>query len=80
MNRFIDISLMLVSGIIEASNDEGCIRENQHAVNKLRKERVFTQSGPKAASHLRDEINAVLPFLLCQVMLPISMAPLSIYP
>jgi hypothetical protein len=46
MNRFIDISLMLVSGIIEASNDEGCIRENQHAVNKLRKERVFTQSGP----------------------------------
>jgi hypothetical protein len=46
MNRFIDISLMRVSGIIEASNDEDQVSKDQHAVNKLRKERVFTQSGP----------------------------------
>jgi uncharacterized Zn ribbon protein len=61
MNRFIDISLMLVSGIIEASNDEGCIRENQHAVNKLRKERVFTQSGPMAeAAPAAEDAGAVV--------------------
>jgi hypothetical protein len=42
---------MLVSGIIEASNGKGRIRENQQAVNKLSKERVFTQSGPIADGH-----------------------------
>lgn len=60
MKRFIGIPLTWLSGIIEASNSKGPIRENQQAVNEFRKERVFTHSGPEAAGHGCNEFDIVL--------------------